>query len=317
MKIGIPRALLYHKYHVMWEVFLRELGFSVITSKQTSKDLFDRGLKHCLDEICLPVKIFYGHVADLSGKVDLIFIPQVISIEKRESKFSFTCPKMIALPDMIKATFPDLKILRLRIDEQKRSRFWSYFLLGLKLSKNPFRSIRAYVKAKRAQESFEREEKEKLEKFRRSDLKIALLSHSYNLCETYPNVNIEWALEKLGAYPLKLEMLPRREILKKAEETFPELSWNYERELLGAAKYIIQNDLADGVIMVANFGCGPDSLVGDYILRLGKRESKIPFTMIITDEHTGEAGIMTRLEAFIDMIKFKSAREKKIKEKVR
>jgi len=312
MKIGIPRALLYHKYHVMWQVFFKELGIPVLVSKQTSKDMFDCGLKYCLDEICLPIKTFYGHVIDLKDKVDCIFIPQVISIEKRKRKFSFTCPKMIGLPDMIKATFPDLKVLKIRIDEQKRSSFLSYLLLGLKLKRNPFRSLRAYIKAKKAQINFEKKNKEKFKRSQESKLRIALLSHSYNLCETYPNINVERALEKLGVVPLTLEMLPREEMLKEAEEIFPELSWNYERELLGAARHIMKRKLAHGVIMIANFGCGPDSLVGDYILRLARRQSNIPFAMIVTDEHTGEAGIMTRLEAFIDMVSYKVNKSTKL-----
>ncbi len=30
MKIGIPRALLYYRYHVLWETFFRELGSETV-----------------------------------------------------------------------------------------------------------------------------------------------------------------------------------------------------------------------------------------------------------------------------------------------
>ncbi len=309
MKIGIPRALLYHKYNVMWETFFSELGIETIVSGQTTREVFDCGLKYCLDEVCLPVKTFYGHILSLKDKVDAIFIPQVISIEKRKTKFSFTCPKMIGLPDMIRATFPKLNVLSIKIDEQKRPEILSYVFLGLKLSNNIFHIIKAYIRARKAQVISEDESKKNIGKALKSDLRVALLSHSYNLCESYPNVNIERALNSLGVVPLTLEMLPKKEMRKESEKIFPELSWNYERELLGAARHIIKNKMADGVIMLANFGCGPDSLVGDYILRLGRRESDIPFTMIVTDEHTGEAGLMTRLEAFIDMIRLKTKKD--------
>ncbi|HWJ02597.1 MAG TPA: hypothetical protein VNU93_02885, partial [Verrucomicrobiae bacterium] len=50
------------------------------------------------------------------------------------------------------------------------------------------------------------------------------------------------------------------------------------------------------------FGCGPDSMVGDMVERACRRNSK-PFMMLTLDEHTGEAGVITRLEAYIDMLK--------------
>jgi len=309
MKIGIPRALLYHKYNVMWKTFFKELGVETVVSGQTGRETFDCGLKYCLDEVCLPVKTFYGHVLELKDRADVIFIPQVISVEKRKTRFSFTCPKMIGLPDMIRATFPELNVLSMKIDEQKRPEFLSYVPLGLKLSRNIFHVLRAYVIARKAQMISEEESRKNIDKAFKTDLKIALLSHSYNLCESYPNLNIEKALNSLGVVPLTLEMLPKKEMRKEAEKIFPELSWNYERELLGAARHIVKNKMADGVIMLANFGCGPDSLVGDYILRLGRREGDIPFTMIVTDEHTGEAGLMTRLEAFVDMIRLKTKKD--------
>ncbi|MEG3070548.1 MAG: hypothetical protein RQM92_06655 [Candidatus Syntrophopropionicum ammoniitolerans] len=35
--------------------------------------------------------------------------------------------------------------------------------------------------------------------------------------------------------------------------------------------------------------------------------SGIPFLSLTLDEHTGEAGIMTRLEAFLDMVQWRKA----------
>jgi predicted nucleotide-binding protein (sugar kinase/HSP70/actin superfamily) len=61
-----------------------------------------------------------------------------------------------------------------------------------------------------------------------------------------------------------------------------------------------KSDFIDGIIYVACFGCGPDSLVGEIIER--KVKSK-PFMLITIDEHTGEGGLVTRLEAFCDMLR--------------
>ena len=43
MKIGIPRALLYYRYGVLWETFFRELGMETVLSPHTNKNLLDAG----------------------------------------------------------------------------------------------------------------------------------------------------------------------------------------------------------------------------------------------------------------------------------
>ena len=88
-KIGIPRGMLYYEYNVMWEDFFRKLGLEVIVSPKTNKDILNSGIERCVDEACLPVKIFHGHVEYLKDKVDYIFIPRIMSIHKKE----YGCPK--------------------------------------------------------------------------------------------------------------------------------------------------------------------------------------------------------------------------------
>ena len=75
--------------------------------------------------------------------------------------------------------------------------------------------------------------------------------------------------------------------------------WTLGRKMVGSALHFDQNDRIDGIVYLACFGCGPDSLVGEIIER---RIVNKPFIMLTVDEHTGEAGMLTRLEAFVDMI---------------
>jgi len=50
------------------------------------------------------------------------------------------------------------------------------------------------------------------------------------------------------------------------------------------------------------FGCGPDSLMMDMVQRQATRLRTTPFMSLTVEEHTAEAGIVTRLEAFLDMM---------------
>ena len=103
MKIGIPRALLYSIYLPLWKTFLEELGHTVVLSKNTDQTILNDGVKHCVDDACLPVKIYHGHVMNLAGKTDVILIPRLISVHPGE----FICPKFIGLPEMIKNSVPN------------------------------------------------------------------------------------------------------------------------------------------------------------------------------------------------------------------
>ena len=72
LKIGIPRAFLYYRYHTLWETFLEELGVDFIVSPPTNKAILNAGSICAIDEACLPMKIFLGHVDWLIGRCDKI-----------------------------------------------------------------------------------------------------------------------------------------------------------------------------------------------------------------------------------------------------
>src|SRR5690554_4014161 len=100
-KIGIPRALMFHYYYPAWENFFQELGMEVILSPETNKKILDDGVKRAVDDLCLPFKVYYGHVLQLIDKVDYIFVPRLISLGDKNA----VCPKFMGLPDMIRAAF--------------------------------------------------------------------------------------------------------------------------------------------------------------------------------------------------------------------
>jgi predicted nucleotide-binding protein (sugar kinase/HSP70/actin superfamily) len=84
--------------------------------------------------------------------------------------------------------------------------------------------------------------------------------------------------------------------------------WTYEGEVVGAGGHYLQSGV-DGVIGIMAFGCGPDSLMMDVVQREAARLRATPFMSLTLEEHTAEAGVVTRLEAFTDMI-FRGKRKK-------
>ncbi|HCJ09709.1 MAG TPA: hypothetical protein DHW14_00885, partial [Clostridiales bacterium] len=96
--VGLPRALLYYELYPFWRSFFEELGFRLVDSGPTSREVLEAGVREAVDEACLPVKAFYGHVISLRDRVDAVFLPRLVSLERG----TYTCPKLLGLPDMVR-----------------------------------------------------------------------------------------------------------------------------------------------------------------------------------------------------------------------
>ena len=101
VKVGIPRALHFYRYFPFWKKLLEELGAEIILSTPTSKKIVEEGVQMGFGELCIPTKIYYGHVLHLIENhpdLDFIFVPRYVA----EDKDAFFCPKFLSLPDVIK-----------------------------------------------------------------------------------------------------------------------------------------------------------------------------------------------------------------------
>lgn len=296
IKIGIPKAFLYYRYHVLWESFFNKLGCEIIKSKDTSKETIELGKKYSIDESCLSSKIYIGHVASLVNECDYLLIPRVDNYGKREK----VCVKFNATYDIVKNLFPKTKILHYNIDKKKNPFSLFYFLnLGLKITNNPFKIIKSYLIAKKKYNKNKRKlEQEQKNKLNSNKLKILIVSHPYN---TYDNHIGTPVIKKLK--DMDIELIYADRLNPKLSKTYaqtisPTLYWTYSKELIGAIPYYQYS--VDGIIFLTSFPCGPDSLVNELLIR---KIDNIPMTNIIIDELSEFTGLETRLESFVDILK--------------
>ncbi|GAI27909.1 unnamed protein product, partial [marine sediment metagenome] len=98
MVIGIPRALIYWKQPHFWETFFVNLGFEIILSPPTNKEIVEKGTKVADPETCFSNKVFWGHLLWLEGKTNYIFVPRLKTNEERLEY----CPKFFGIPDLAK-----------------------------------------------------------------------------------------------------------------------------------------------------------------------------------------------------------------------
>ena len=316
--IGIPRALLWYKYGRHWQTFFELLDFKVIVSEPTDKAIFDEGERRSSDEVCLASKAYLGHVAQLIGKCDAIFVPNHDSCDIRAG----FCTKYQSLPDMVAATFRDdhPRILTLRIEramDRKRTRKAYIDFAVHELGASPraahsaYRKSIAFMRAMDKKTSNHQEEtfklletyKDVLEKDDSAKeappLTILLVGHPYVVHDDYIVGDIVRAIEDMNAVVIYADESDHSSSFKRSFEFSETLPWIINRELVGS----ILNNLhrIDGIVLLSAFPCGPDSMFDDAIMRKIK---DVPILNLMIDSQSGEAGVQTRLESFIDILRF-------------
>ena len=140
-------------------------------------------------------------------------------------------------------------------------------------------------------------------KKQKGDLKFLLLGHSYNIFDTFINLDFQKKLQDQGAEVFTIENMPES-VFKKPEIINKRLRnyWRHEEEIMQSIRYFLTKGRGeiDGVIFLISFACGPDSLISELIMR-DMKVVGLPFLEITMDEHSGEAGMITRIEAFVEM----------------
>jgi len=326
VKVGIPRALSYYSFYPLWRVFLEKLGAEVIVSRSTNRKILEDGIKETVSDACIPIKVFQGHVMDLIDKVDYVFVPRLVSAD---GKATF-CPKFLGLPDMVRysgVNLPGLIDVRYNLSKVPGGllRFFRSVALAIGV-KNPFKqayaAINAVLKQKkydkllqagvRPGEAFElisgnldhnrgKQITAMKNKPKNPKATVALLGYPYTLHDPFISAGLYIKLSRMGVEIVTYEQIPLK-VMRRYSKVLPQnFFWYYSNQVCWAGLYLLKQNLIDGIIHVTAFGCGPDAMV-DKTLELEAKSTGVPFLSLSIDEHTGEGGVQTRLEAFVDML---------------
>jgi len=277
-----------------------------------------------VDEICMPVKAYYGHVMALKDQVDLLFLPRLVSVETK----AYICPKFMGLPDMIRSNVPDLPtLINVTINATEGARAFSraIYEMGSYFCSSSRKIRKAWEEASRYQHKFTELKKrgflpheaikyleDGLGKLHGADsrsVRIALMGHGYTIYDEHLSMNIIEHLRNMGAEVITPDNLPLELTEEEAAKLPKRMFWTLGKRLLGGTLHYLQRFDIDGILYVTVFGCGPDSMIADLAERFVRRQGRIPFLMLTLDEHTGEAGVLTRLEAFMDMLSWRAENE--------
>ena len=305
-RVGMPRTLQFYDMFPFWRTFFDELGMDLVLSSETNPLIARYTKETAVAETCYPAKLAYGHVHELLDKdVDLLFMPAIINRENTApgQKENTYCLFIRAAGDMVKAGIDTQGIpivsapLHLQWDRVKKR---DLRRMAKELGVPYRRIVRADAAAQKAQEAFyaalRKRGEEALAQLSDKYPAIVLVGRPYNTADPGVSQNLPYELRKLGALPIPMDYLPLKSI--SIADKYDNMFWRSGQDILAGCELIRQDDRLYG-IYVSSFNCGPDSFILSYFRRMmaGK-----PFLELEVDEHTGEAGIVTRCEAFLESL---------------
>lgn len=309
-KIGIPQVSTFHDFYPMWKAFFIELGFDVVTSSDTNKDIVYNGVEVITAETCFPIKVAHGHVIDLLDRdIDYLFLPSVINLTHASPRLthSYACPYVQCIPYLVRAAihFEDKKfkvlspVIHFEYGED-------YFVKTLRKIAKDIGCTgdvvdTAIKSAREALETFQRtlevRGSEILEKLGENEKAFVFISRSYNGCDTGMNLGLPEKLRDLGIVTIPLDFLKLD--IEEVAKDYPNMYWKTGQRFLAAAR-LIARDKRLYPLYITNFGCGPDSFITKFF---AKELAGKPCLTIEIDEHSSDVGAITRCEAFIDSLK--------------
>lgn len=288
--------MLYYYDKDLWIEFFKNLGIDVIISPNTNKKIVDSGTKLAPSEACLSLKIYLGHIIELKDKCDYILIPRLYSLKKNEQ----VCTNFNALYDLVNNLF-DVNILNYNVDiSTKNYQLLGFLSIGEQLGFSYIKSYKAYKyaeKIKRMKQKKQELLQQKEIEENKDNIKILLAGHPYNLYDSLIGKSVIDFLKGNNITILYSDKINHELVDEECRKISTDIHWTHNKEIVASTKYY--EDIVDGIILISSFPCGPDSLMNEQI---SHKIKKVPIITLIFEDLNNDAGIITRLESFIDIL---------------
>jgi len=303
--IGIPSGLQIFEETDLWKKFFHTLGIRTITS-ESQISLIPRGKKLAGAEFCAPMAAFYGHVDNLAGKCDCIFLPIHLSGRKDENhparfkKFCYYTQFSSTLTAGMELNGVKIKSFRPLINHRANLLTTKYELLKalnqLIHGKYNFLDVsRAYDGALEYYRTTKSKFKEIFSYPQMGEVKVLLLGRPYTVLSESMNKNIPEIFSSLEIETFFTDSLPLYEPSQSVHKLLDQIHWAYPASILSAAEFCARTE---GLypVFVTSFKCSPDSFTLEYFKRIMDKQEK-PYLILQIDDHDSNVGYETRIEA--------------------
>ncbi len=303
--VGINRSFLVNTYFPLFNGFFKDLGYDVVLSDKSDP----AGVDQQNAAFCFPVEVAHGMIADLlAKKPDILFMPHIRGVPTdSENPNTCTCVFVQGESFYLRSTFDTTaaKVLNPFVDmsrglEQAKGAFIE---VAQELGRSRDDAERAFAAGVKAQNAFKADFQAKgVEILKELDadpsaLGVVLFGRPYNAFAAEAHKSIPAKFASRGIRIIPFDMLPHEsQTLDDAETMY----WSMGRMILKASRFVKNHPRLFGVF-ISNFSCGPDSFVVGYFREeMGRK----PSLTLELDSHTADAGLETRIEAFLDIVNF-------------
>ncbi len=313
--VGIPRGLMFADYFPLFRAFFQALGLRVVPSEPTNKAIIAKGVSSVAGEPCFPLKVAHGHVAHLLERdLDYLFLPGVCDREQPNPRLrqSHTCPYVMSAPELIAAALRLEErarpvLLRPRFFFRRGERHLRRVLgeLGAQLGKDKGEVAAAIDAGLQALSKFRAQVqargREVLAQLGEDQRVFVVLGRPYTAYDRAVNMDIGRKIQDLGILALPLDFLPLEG--EDISDAWPNAYSTQLQKMLAAAR-LIRRDPRLRAVVLTYFACGPDTFATPFF----RDEIGEPCYVMQIDEHTADAGVITRMEAFADTAVHRQAR---------
>lgn len=299
-RIGLTKSFSMNVLMPLFSAFFNELGYEVVLPERSDPAGWERKGA----EFCFPAELAHGYLYNLIDKrLDLIFLPRIRGLKVEHSdNYNVFCPFVQSEPDWLKAAFPEVheKLLTVNIDFSKgfESQKGVFEEIAVKLGQTKAEGRAAYIKAVAVYEQRKEQIKRLWKDFQRrlEDLSfgVVLFGRAYNAFSSDANMGIPKKFASRGFPVITFDALPFEE-----HAGYPNMYWTWGEMIVKAARFVASHEKLFPVY-ITNFSCGPDSFIISYFRDIMGEK---PSLVLELDSHTADAGIETRIEAFIDVVK--------------
>jgi predicted CoA-substrate-specific enzyme activase len=297
--VGIPEAFSVHSLYPLYSHFFHQLGVPV----KLVCEVDEQGVQKCESSFCYPAELAHGLTESARKQgCDLFFLPHFKAMPSTEKEVhACLCPLTQGLPYYLRTalSLDDRALLRPVLDFTRGTSEPAEALAAIaeKLGRTRAEGRAAFSYALAKQEACFAEGRQigrqALEDARGAGRPVvALLGRPYNAFAQKANLGIPRKFTTRGATVIPFDFFPIED-----ESILPNMYWHYGQQDLKAAVLVKQHPDVFACY-VSNFSCAPDSFILHYLRWISNSK---PFLVLELDSHTADAGLDTRIEAFLDI----------------
>ena len=299
---GMVRSPHFYEWFPFWKAFFSHVGIDLKVSSPANRRQFERGVRYLQVETCLPVKILAGQVhALVEDGVRTIFHPAILNEgpPAAGARPAEHCPYVQASSQFFRGAF-DVEwvepVISFQLDPDAflNEHVRMAEALGIDRKRVLEAFTRGLAELNLFKESIEARGRAFLESLADGEQALVVLGKPYHTSDRFLNMDLADLFKRLGIPAVPGDLLPI--------ESYPSrspIAWKYQLQMIALAR-VIARDARLFPVMITFYGCGPDPFTMRHIKESLKGK---PLLILEMDEHSSRAGIMTRMEAYLDSVR--------------